>query len=183
MTAQAAVAAFIGDARIILQDGVSEAALLKVGERLRILAQTPDLIPEGELVGLHGNTANMTILHSDGADGLTLMLAKFADTAPTPIHNHNSWGVACVVSGRDRYQHFERLDDGANHEDAQLRLLYERELEPGDVAVWLDPTNDIHSQQGIGGPAWELACFGLDITARPRQYFDLETGSVRVQAM
>lgn len=183
MTAQAAVAAFIADARTILDDGVSETTLLKVGERLRVLARTPNLIPEGELVGLHGGSASMTLLHSDGADGLTLMLAKFPDTAPTPIHNHNSWGVACVVHGRDRYQHFERLDDGADREHAQLRLLYERELEPGDVAVWLDPPHDIHCQQGIGGPAWELVCFGLDITARPRQYFDLETGSVRVQTM
>ena len=183
MAAQAAVAAFIADARSILQDGVSEATLLKIGERLRVLAQTPDLTPEGELSGLHGATASMTILHSDGQDGLTLMLSKFPETAPTPIHNHNSWGVACVVSGRDRYQHFERLDDGAEHERANLRLLYERELEPGDVAVWLDPPNDIHCQQGIGGPAWELVCFGLDITARPRQYFDLTTGSVRVQTM
>lgn len=183
MAAQAAVAAFVADAHDILADGVSEAALLKVGERLRVLAQTPDLIPEGDLGGLHGGAASMTVLHSDGHDGLTLMLSKFPETAPTPIHNHNSWGVACVVSGRDRYQHFERLGDGSDHDHAELRLLYERELEPGDVAVWLDPPNDIHCQQGIGGPAWELVCFGLDITARPRQYFDLTTGAVRVQMM
>jgi predicted metal-dependent enzyme (double-stranded beta helix superfamily) len=179
MSVQTEVAAFIADVRVILAPGVTEATLRTVGDRLRILAQTPDLLPGYELVALHGNTASMMTLHSDGPAGLTLMLAQFPETAPTPIHDHNSWGVACVVSGRDHYQHFERLDDGEHNDHAQLRLLYERELAPGDVVVWLDPPHDIHCQRGIGGAAWELVLFGLDATSRPRRYFDLATGAVR----
>lgn len=106
------------------------------------------------------------------------MLARFPAEAPTPIHNHNSWGVACVIQGRDRYQAWERIDDGDDPHYAELRLLWERELETGD-AVWFGaPPNDIHSQQGIGGAAWELVFFGTNPMTRPRAYFDPDTKSV-----
>ena len=178
---QPAIDQFVASVRNILAEfGATEASLTRVGEQMRILAGTPGLVEErqGE-AAMHHSEATSTILHTDGRDGLTLMLAKFPESAPTPVHDHNSWVVACVVSGRDRYQHFERLDDGTNTEHAQLRLLYERELAPGDVVVWQSPPHDIHAQQGIGGDAWELVLFGVNAMAIPRRYFDLETGAVR----
>src|SRR5258708_13189778 len=139
MSVQTEVAGFIADVRVILAPGVTEAALRAVGDRLRVLAQTPDLLPGYELGALHGNTASMMTLHSDGPEGLTLMLAQFSETAPTPIHDHNSWGVACVVSGCDRYQHFERLDDAEHNDHAQLRLLSPRLPQPPALVHLLDP--------------------------------------------
>src|SRR5258708_39290097 len=100
---QTEIEGFIADVRVNPADGVTEATLRTVGDRLRVLAQTPDLLPDYELGALHGNTASMMKLHTDGPEGLTLMLAQFPETVPTPIHDHNSWGVACVVSGRDHY--------------------------------------------------------------------------------
>jgi predicted metal-dependent enzyme (double-stranded beta helix superfamily) len=181
MTQQSAIDQFIESVRGILAEaGVTVASLALVGDKMRALAGTPGLVEErrGE-ESMHHSEATSTILHTDGRDGLTLMLAKFPESAPTPVHDHNSWGVACVVSGRDRYQHYERLDDGTKPEHAQLRLLYERELSPGDVVVWQSPPQDIHAQQGMGGDAWELVLFGVNAMSMPRRYFDLETGAVR----
>src|SRR5258705_12269562 len=103
MSVQTEVAAFIADTRVILADGVTEATLRTVGDRLRILAQTPDLLPDYELGALHGNTAAMMTLHRDGPAALTVMLAQFPETAPTPTHDHNSWGVAYIVSARHNF--------------------------------------------------------------------------------
>ena len=178
MSLDSALATFIQEARALLAEGLSENTLRNIGNQLRLLAQQPDLIPSSGLTPLHG-TASMATLFTDGADGLTLMLAQFPDTAPTPVHNHNSWGVACVVSGKDRYQHFEQTDDGARPDHADLRVLYERVLVPGDIVVWLDPPHDIHAQQGIDGQAWELILFGKNIVGHPRNYYDLTTGDVR----
>jgi len=179
MTLEQAIDRFIDSARQILaREGATEVGLLQIGDEMRVLARTPGLDPEQPGESMHHSDATSTMLYSDGIDGLTLILAKFPETAATPVHDHNSWGVACVVSGRDRYQHFERLDDRADHEHAQLRLLYERELDPQDVVVWTSPPNDIHCQQGIGGPAWELVLFGVNAMALPRRYFNLETGAV-----
>lgn len=171
---------FMADARaVVAADGVTERCLRTIGERLRRLSETQQLLSTDELTTMHGTESRATVLHTEGPEGLTLVLAKFTDQAPTPVHDHGAWAVAYVVRGRDQYCEWERLDDGADAEKAQLRVASERELEPGDIVYWLDPPHDIHSQQGIGGPVWELILFGKNTMIRPRHYFDVETGGVR----
>jgi predicted metal-dependent enzyme (double-stranded beta helix superfamily) len=100
------------------------------------------------------------------------MLARFSPIEETPVHNHNSWGVACVVQGKDRYRHWHHDDEG------RLKVLYETVLEPGSFVVWLDPPHDIHSQQGIDEPALELVLFGKNVMVIPRNYYNTATGEV-----
>lgn len=142
-----------------------------VGGLLASALREPGFVPDVEMASLHGGASTFTILQSDG-DGLTLMLARFSAAEETPVHDHGSWGVACVVRGRDRYRHY-RVADG------KVSLLYEKELGPGEYVTWPDPPGDVHSQQGIGEDAWELVLFGKDVTRIPRHYHDLETGKVR----
>ncbi len=159
-------------ARELLSDGAGDGAREQVARLLSDESRKPGFVPEAEMQSLHGGDSTFTILQSD-ADGLTLMLARFSAVEETPVHDHGSWGVACVVSGRDRYRHY-RIDDGG-----AVKLLYEKELGPGEFVTWPDPPHDVHSQQGIGEAAWELVLFGKDVTRIPRHYHDLETGKVR----
>ena len=165
------VADFMAGAREMLAAGVTEERLRAVGELLSESSREPGFFAETEMHSLHGGTTTSTILQSD-SDGLTLMLARFAPEE-TPVHNHHSWGVACVVAGEDRYRHW-RLDD-----DGHVRVLYEKVLGPGEFVVWLDPPHDVHSQQGIGGTTLELVLFGKNVTQIEREYYDPETGKVR----
>jgi predicted metal-dependent enzyme (double-stranded beta helix superfamily) len=161
------VAEFMSKARKMLAGGET---LDAVGTLLAQESRKPGFVPEGEMRSLHGSDSTFTVLQSD-ADGLTLMLATFSARRETPVHDHGSWGIACVVRGHDRYRHY-RMVDGS------LTLLYEKELGPGDFVTWPDPPEDVHSQQGIGEVAWELVLFGKDVTRIPRHYHDLETGKV-----
>lgn len=181
MSVQETVTHFMQETQALLaREGIAEPSLRRVGERLAELARQPGLISEAELTPMHDSSATVTVVYSLSADALTLLLATFPATAPTPIHDHDSWGVACVVAGRDHYMQWERVDDaGADPGHARLCLLYERELGLGDYVVWMGPPHDIHSQQGIGGPAWELVLFGKNPLLIPRHYFDLQTGVVR----
>lgn len=165
------VADFMVQAREILAAGVTEERLRRVGELLAESSRTPGFINESEMRSLHGGDSSFTLLQTD-ADGLTLMLARFSPIEETPVHDHSSWGVACVVKGKDRYRHWKLVD-------GRPRILYEKVLEPGAFVVWLDPPHDIHSQQGIDEPALELVLFGKDVTTIPRHYYDPETGKVR----
>jgi predicted metal-dependent enzyme (double-stranded beta helix superfamily) len=165
------VADFMSRARELLAGGADEPSREAVGRLLVEQSRQPGFVPEAEMRSLHGGDTTSAILQTDD-DGLTLMLAKFSAEEETPVHDHGSWGVVCVVRGRDRYRHYR--DDGGN-----IALLYEKVLEPGTFTTWPDPPGDIHSQQGIGEPAWELALFGRDVTRIPRHYHDLETGKVR----
>lgn len=164
------VADFMAQAREILGDGVTPERLTRVGELLARSSREHGFVTESEMRTLHGGAATSTILQTDD-DGLTLMLARFSPVE-TPVHDHSSWGVACVVRGLDRYRHWTLGEDG------RLRVLYEKELEPGAFVTWLDPPHDIHSQQGVGGDVLELVLFGKDVTAIARRYYDPATGEV-----
>ena len=165
------VAEFMAQAREILAGGVTEERLIRVGQALADASREPGFISESEMRTLHGSSS-FTLLQSD-PDGLTLMFSRFSPDEETPVHNHNSWGVACVVGGKDRYRHWHHDDEG------RLKVLYEKVLDPGSFVVWLDPPHDIHSQQGIDEPALELVLFGKNVTVIPRNYYDVETGKVR----
>ncbi len=168
---------FVVDAeRLLARLGATEAGFAAVAERLRRLAADPSILDRAELGTLHG-AAGATIL-CEGDGGSALMLACFPPEAPTPVHNHNSWGIVCVVSGTDRYLRWEREDDGADPASARLRLADERTLRAGDVLWFGEPPHDIHSQQGIDAPAWELVYFGRNPNAMRRAYFDPEAGTV-----
>jgi len=165
------VAEFMARARELLAGGVTEESLQAVGRLLAEASEEPGFFAETEMRSLHGGGTTSTILQSD-PDGLTLMLGRFA-IEETPVHNHHSWGVACVVEGQDRYRHWQLDDDG------RVRVLYEKVLGAGDFVVWRDPPHDIHSQQGIGGTALELVLFGRNVMQIEREYYDPVTGTVR----
>jgi len=166
------VADFMATAREMLAGGVDQASLNAVGRLLSEVSREPGFIPQTEMKSLHGGDTTSAVLQTD-PDGLTLMLGKFSPKVETPVHNHSSWGVACVVQGRDRYRHWHHDDEG------RLKVLYEKELGPGSFVTWLDPPHDIHSQQGIGDPAFELVLFGKNTMSIPRSYYNPETGEVR----
>lgn len=165
------VAEFMVRARELLSGGVNEESLQAVGRLLSESSRDPGFYSERDMRSLHGGQTTSGVLQSD-ADGLTLMLGRFAPEE-TPVHNHHSWGVACVVEGRDRYRHWTLGDDG------RVRVLYEKVLGPGEFVTWLGPPHDIHSQQGVDGDAMELVLFGKNVMKIEREYYDPATGEVR----
>ncbi len=166
--------------RAIDEHGVTESAMRQIQAALHELAQAPGLHEHASLQELHRSGAAAAILASEGLDGLTLVFARFPPDAPTPIHDHSTWGVAYVIEGHDRYTHWERVDDGHDPDHAQLHVQYEKVLGPGESVYWSDPPGDIHSQQGQNETAWELVLFGKDALQAARHYFDAATGHITV---
>jgi hypothetical protein len=162
---------------LLRADGPSATVRHAIAEAVRDLGTELDVGQETALSGLHGAGAVATVL-ARATDGPVLMLARFPSDAPTPVHNHNSWGIVCVVLGRDRYLRWDRHDDGSDPDHARLTLAQEVELGVGDVMFLAEPPGDIHSQQGIGGPVWELVFFGRDPDAARRAYFEPDAGTV-----
>ena len=161
------------------EHGVSERGMQAIQSVLHRLASTPGLGEAVTLQELHSGSAAVAVLASEGSDGITLMYGRFSPDQPTPIHDHGSWGVAYVLSGRDRYIHWKRQDDGRDPGRATLEIEYERVLAPGDSVYWFDPPADIHSQQGYAGEtAFELVMFGHDPMQVDRHYFDVDSGKV-----
>jgi predicted metal-dependent enzyme (double-stranded beta helix superfamily) len=169
---------FAEAAAVLARHGVSDEGLREVGGLLRDVAAEP-WVREVELAPKHGGMSESRVLRSDGPEGLTLTLARFKAERATGVHDHGSWGVACVVDGRDRYERWQRLDTGEEPGRARVTLVEEHISEPGDVVYWFDRPHDIHNQQGAGGPVRELVLFGRDTSLFARRFFDPDAGGVR----
>lgn len=175
------VAEFIADARRIVPAGGGDPGPEgrdALGECLRRLSADPEVRSRMGLPTEGGGTHGMDIrgsqLHKEPDGTLTLMFARFPHEVETPVHNHNSWGVVCVVHGRDHYLAWRRTDDTSQPGHAEVELLYKKTLSPGEFVTFGDvPHDDLHSQQGAdGAPVWELVFFGRDPNVEPRLYFD-----------
>lgn len=172
---------FIDDVKAILKErGATDEGLREIGQRLRLLGKRDDLFDVGayrEPVPLQ-NSLGSYRLHAEPDETLVLSLSKFSHEAPTKVHAHRSWGVMCGYRWRERYEGWERLDDGPLSGHAELRLLVDREIKPGDVVYWQDYPRDIHRQQACEEPCWELLLMGKTTRGAARIYFDPEKQTV-----
>lgn len=159
--------------RSLAETGVTDAGLDRLGRLMQRLVAEGDLVQPGDLDRIAaGEKPSRMYTSPDG--GLTLVLARFPPDRPTRVHNHGSWGVACIYAGRDLYTAWRREDDGDGPGHARLTRLGQRVLERGDYVYWMEPPQDLHSQQGHAGEdAWEFVLFGRDTMSRPRLYFDI----------
>ena len=178
------IEAFIADVKQVLAaDGAGEEGLARIADLMRALVQSQVVERvHDDLAGNIHSGRQSGPLYTDES-GLTLVRGRFGPEALTPIHNHGSWGIIGVYQGRDRYQIWQRLDDGHSPGQAQVELVEERVLEPGDVAILPPPPQDIHAQQGLDdAPAYEFVLFGKNTMVLPRLYFDPAQGTaVEVQ--
>src|SRR5712691_7821252 len=117
------VADFMAQAGEILARGITEQSLNAVGRLLSKASREHGFIPRFEMRRMHGSDSTAVVLQSD-PDGLTLVLGQFSAKQETPVHDHNSWGVACVVEGQDRYRHWHLAEGG------RVKILYEKVLGP-----------------------------------------------------
>lgn len=169
---------FIVDVKAILAEegGPTDNGLARVAEKMGELVRNPEIQAGDAASNVHvaAGSGGGPMFH-DEASGLTLMRARFGPEAMTPIHNHGSWGVVGVYRGRDRYQIWRRKDGAtdARPGSADVELVEERILEPGDTVVLPPPPQDIHAQQGHDGTTvHELVLFGANLRGKPRLYFD-----------
>ncbi len=166
--------------RVITELGMCEMAVRRIQSVLAELAQAPGLMDFSSMSEVHGSGVGASVLASEGLEGLTLVLARFPEEPPTPVHDHDTWGIIYVIEGYDMYTHWERIDDGGDPDRAELRIKYTKILGPGDALYYSGPPGDIHSQHGHKGPVFELVMFGKNAMQIPRHYFDVQTGKVTV---
>lgn len=181
MSAAAAIASFIGDVKSILAElGETQRSMEQIASRMASFTTDETMLAaHEETMGNIHTGRQSTPLYQDES-GLTLVRARFGPEEMTPIHSHGSWGVIGVYKGRDRYQVWRRLDDGTGHGDAEVEIVDERILEPGDVVILPPPPQDIHAQQGHDGEAaYEFVLFGANTMVLPRLYFDPEQNVAR----
>lgn len=115
-----------------------------------------------------------------GESGLQLLLVHRPEGVMSYTHSHAVWVAFAAVEGVETHQQYEVAGESDGHAD--LRLLDERRLRPGDVAT-MTPPRDIHSHghvEGSGPTPYSLVLLGDNQLRYERREYDLETGAARV---
>ena len=90
-----------------------------------------------------GSDIGMWLLYRAQDGGLAFSALVVPAGARTPVHDHLAWGLVGLYRGEQDEEVFARRDDGSVEGQAQLDLIEQHKLTPGDFYELL-PKNDIH---------------------------------------
>jgi hypothetical protein len=171
------ISRFVLDAKKVL---ASDAALERkkggIAERLQELSKRQDLLRFGLPIGpADGCTQNFLLWREP--PHTMLALAQFDHGYESPVHEHgNFWVVCCGYRGEDRWDMYERFDDGAVAGHADVRMIGQIAVPPGK-AVWMpEPPRAIHSHNNVfSGATYELVfAAAKPLPAADRLIYDVD---------
>lgn len=145
------VPAFIADAKKILDRNMPlEDQQAEIADRMKVLTKRDDLTKFGYQIGPADAANNVYLLWLEQPH-MILMLAQFDPRYRSPVHEHGDfWVIGCGYRGVDRWDIYERVDDGKKPGHAEVKLVDEVALGPQDV-VWVPPPpRSIHSHNNPG---------------------------------
>ncbi|MEU5876261.1 hypothetical protein [Spirillospora sp. NPDC047279] len=93
----------------------------------------------------------------------------------TPVHGHETWGVAGIYSGAEREYRYEKPTAAGTC--GPLTPAGEHVWERGEVTVCCTTDDDVHSVAAVGDvPTVGIHVYGADIGAIERRSYDPATG-------
>ena len=98
-------------------------------------------------------------------------------------HNHDTWGMVGVVENEIQETRFERKDNRAQLECADLEVTAVLRNKAGMVSCLISPNDDIHEMNNVTNrDTVEIHVYGKDLTDMPRLRFDVATKTVKTFA-
>lgn len=141
---------FIADARAILASREPlERQKTAIGERLVELSRRDDLTRFGMPLGPSDASTDNYILWRE-PPYTALVLGQFDPGYLSPVHEHGDfWVVGCGYRGEDRWDMYERIDDGRTPGHAEVRLYDQWHIPPGKAVCMPMPPRAIHSHNNV----------------------------------
>jgi hypothetical protein len=177
------IAAFIADAKRIMADQHPLAERqADLAERLAALSRNDDLLRSGLALGPADASTQNYLLWRE-APHVFLGMAQFDEHYVSPVHEHDHyWVIGCGYRGRDRWDMYERQDDGSDPGFADLTLFDRFDLAPGQTAIMPPPPRAVHAHNNLyGGTTLELIFSMAEPSAPDRRLiYDVEDRSARL---
>jgi len=148
-----------------------DAGALREGllEATRGLVTRPDILTLGTKRQANHIT-NSKYLYYDGQ--LSVTLDEFPNGKVIPPHDHGIWEALVLCSGRLRHTVYERVDDGKVEGHADLRVVEDSELTPGEITMVVPPT-EIHSFKALADKTFVITMVGGEYSPL-RHYYQVE---------
>ncbi|MER2537498.1 MAG: hypothetical protein ABTQ31_20300 [Rhizobiaceae bacterium] len=140
------IKAFMDDAKgILAKDLPLLSKKMEIGDRLSVLSRRDDLLRYAMPAGA-ADTSPVNYLLWREAPHLALLIAQWDPGYRSPVHEHGDfWVVGCGYRGRDRWDIYERMDDGSKPGYAHVEMIDQVVVDPG-VPIWMPaPPRAIHS--------------------------------------
>lgn len=151
------IAEFSADVlRILDTSGETAEAVWEIGPLLQRLAAEQGELERPHQPGDEGARPRRGPLYADPDGHFVLQLATFGPDHVTPVHSHQGWGVFYLLTGYDQYTSWRRLDPGAEPGRAELEVVQQHHLEPGDLAYWFNEPYNVHQQRAGSQGCTEL---------------------------
>lgn len=131
--------------------------------------------------GAMGGGIASWLIYRSAAGDLSLFALVVPPGSATPVHDHLAWGLIGLYAGEQDERVYRRspgyaLDDG----HAQLDLVEQNHIRPGDFYVLVPPEGDIHSVATVSRtPSVSLHLLGNDTGCTWRHAYDPAAGTVR----
>jgi len=159
--------------------GEDQAAITEqVQPLLQRLLREEDLLEERFKVDLGEGRSTYSFYRSpDGS--LSISAPVFMPGRPTLVHDHLTWGLIGVYSGRQKTTRYRRTDDGSQPGQASLELLEDEVYTRGTI-YYMAPPDDIHQIETIGKePGVSIHVLGTDYRRQKRHIYDPDQGTVQ----
>jgi predicted metal-dependent enzyme (double-stranded beta helix superfamily) len=179
-TSSYGIAEFIADAQRIMEvEGGIQDRAAAVGELEPLLKRALDgpgwTDPQYATIVDGGRPGFAYYKNADGS--LNIYGVLFRPEHPTPTHDHVTWGIIGVYSGRQRTTRYNRADDGSTPGQCSVALVEDAVLTHGATYPLLPP-NDIHRIEVLGTEdGLSIHVLGADLKLQRRRIFDVQQGT------
>ena len=169
---------FIEDVQRIMSSGSNRSSIVEqIEPLLKQVMHRNDLLQESLKVEMGDGRYSYTFFRTED-ESLAITAPAFLPGRPTPVHDHLTWGVIGVYSGRQKTTRYLRIDHGESEGIAELKLYSDQILTRG-ASYPLIPPDDIHRIEALGDdPGISIHVLGTDLRHQKRHMFNPEDGTV-----
>ena len=170
--------AFIDDVELVLASTDDEHEITRrLADRLSALLSSGYRLPP-EVTRPSADHHVTYPLHIDPEDRWSMVSVVWAPGQRTPVHSHETWGVAGIYSGIEHELRY--LKPVAPTAGAALTPAGEELWEPGQVTVCCTTDDDVHAVAAVGNePTVGIHVYGGNIGTIRRRSYDPATGEAR----
>jgi predicted metal-dependent enzyme (double-stranded beta helix superfamily) len=179
MKADGALQTFIDDVALVVGTTDDEYEITRrVAERLSALLASGYQLPAEVTRPSHDRHVNYPLyLAPDNSWSLAAVVWNVGQR--TPVHGHETWGVAGICSGAER--EFRYVKPTAAESGSPLTPAGEHVWERGQVTVCCTTDDDVHAVAAVGDvPTVGIHVYGANIGTIERRMYAPATGAVRM---
>jgi len=177
MTETYSLSDYVADLRAVVAETSDEDEILsRVGPLAQRFVADKSWIEEKHYKADEEQGFGVSLLHEEPDHSLAVLVVNWLPGRGTPPHDHGTWAVVAGIDGVERNVRYNRVDDGARSDYAELEEKHAFDAAPGELVCM--KTGGIHKVTNeTDTMTLSLHTYGRHVNHTSRSQFDLETNA------